>query len=434
MTPGLAFFYAGFVRNKNVLGTLMQSFIVMGLVGIVWVVVGYSLTFGPDVEGWGLIGNLDHFGLKDVGAAGDSQAGPGIPHELFMAFQLMFAIITPALITGAFAERAKFGPFCIFMVAWSLLVYAPVAHWVFDAEGWIFSDLKGLDFAGGTAIHVNAGAAALAAAIMFGRRKGFKEEPMEPHDITYIVLGAAILWFGWFGFNAGSAGAANAVAVNAFVVTTTAASTAALAWVIMSWWLSGKPSVVGAAAGAVAGLVAITPASGYVQPMESIAIGAGAGVLCFLAVQWRTRSSLDDSLDVVAVHGVGGLWGAIATGIFVVAASESGVTAAEVEGLVTGGTIEQVWRQAVGVAAVAPFSFVMTFAILKVLDLTIGIRVNEEDEIAGLDVSQHGERAYVFGGSGPVLGIPEAIPVHTVQSTSAQSSVVPTTSNAAQEP
>jgi Amt family ammonium transporter len=409
MTPGLAFFYGGFVRNKNVLGTLMQCFIVMGLVGLTWVVIGYSLAFGPDVEGWGLIGNLDHFGLKGVGAAGDSQAGPGIPAEAFMIFQCMFAIITPALIIGAFAERAKFGPFLIAMVAWSLLVYAPVAHWVFDVEGWIFADAKGLDFAGGTAIHLNAGAAALAAAIVFGRRKGFKEEPMEPHDITMILLGTGILWFGWFGFNAGSAGAANAVAANAFTVTNTAAASAALAWVAMSWWIGGKPSVVGAAAGAVAGLVAITPASGYVQPMESIAIGAIAGIVCFLAVQWRTRSSLDDSLDVVAVHGVGGLWGAIATGIFCVAAANT----LGVDGLTNGGGLEQVGRQLLGVIAVAPYSFIVTFAILKVLDLTVGIRVSEEDEVSGLDVSQHGERAYIFGGSGPVLGIPEAIPVHT---------------------
>ncbi len=420
MTPGLAFFYGGFVRNKNVLGTLMQSFIVMGLVGIAWVVIGYSLAFGPDVKGWGLIGNLDHFGLKGVGAEADSQAGPGIPAELFMAFQLMFAIITPALITGAFAERAKFLPFCIFMVAWSLLVYAPVAHWVFDigvgdGAGWIAGDLKGLDFAGGTAIHVNAGAAALAAAIMFGRRKGFKEEPMEPHDITMILLGTGILWLGWFGFNAGSAGAANAVAVNAFMVTTTAASAAVLAWVVMSWWMGGKPSVVGAAAGAVAGLVAITPASGYVQPMEAIAIGIGAGVFCFLAVQWRQRSSLDDSLDVVAVHGIGGMWGALATGIFVVAATNTGVNGVglQVDGLTNGGGFDQLGRQALGVLVVASYSFIVTFAILKILDLTMGIRVDDEEEIAGLDVSQHGERAYIFGGSGPVLGIPEAIPMHT---------------------
>ncbi len=415
MTPGLAFFYGGFVRNKNVLATLMQSFIVMGLVGVLWVVVGYSLAFGPSVEGWGLIGNLDYFGLKDVGAVADSQAGPGIPHEAFMIFQAMFAIITPALITGAFAERAKFGPFLIFMAAWSLLVYAPVAHWVFDVEGWIASDAKAVDFAGGTAIHVNAGAAALAAAICYGRRKGFKHEPMEPHDITYIVLGASLLWFGWFGFNAGSAGAANPLAVNAFTVTNTAAGAAALSWVLMSWWMLGKPSVVGAAAGAVAGLVAITPASGFVQPMEAIAIGGVAGVLCFLAVQLRTRSSLDDSLDVVAVHGIGGLWGALATGIFAVVAATSATNAlgTPVEGLFDGGGLEQLGRQALGVAAVAPYSFIVTFIILKVLDLTMGIRVSDEDEIAGLDTSQHGERAYIFGGSGPVLGIPEAIPMDT---------------------
>ena len=410
MTPGLAFFYAGFVRNKNVLGTIMQSFITIGIVGILWVVVGYSLTFGPSVGDWGLIGNLDYFGLKGVGAIGDSQAGPGIPHELFMAFQLMFAIITPALITGAFAERAKFGPFLIFIALWSLLVYAPVAHWVFASNGWIFANLKGLDFAGGTAIHVNAGAAALAAALVFGRRKGYGEEPMEPHDVTMIVLGTGILWFGWFGFNAGSAGAANAQAANAFVVTTTAASAAAMSWMFMSWWLSGKPSVVGAAAGAVAGLVAITPASGYVQPMDAIAIGVGAGVFCFLAARWRAKSQLDDSLDVVAVHGVGGMWGALATGIFAVAAFGGQ------DGLTNGGGLDQLWRQAVGVAVVAPYSFIVTFAILKILDMTIGIRATEEDEIAGLDVSQHGERAYVFGGGGPVLGIPEAIPVHTMAS------------------
>jgi Amt family ammonium transporter len=415
MTPGLAFFYGGFVRSKNVLGTIMQSFIVMGLVGVLWVVIGYTLAFGPDAGDWGIIGNLDHFGLKDVGALGNSQAGPGIPAEAFMIFQCMFAIITPALITGAFAERAKFGPFLIFMALWSLLVYAPVAHWVFAVDGWIASDVKGIDFAGGTAIHVNAGAAALASAFVFGRRKGFKEEPMEPHDVTMIVLGASILWFGWFGFNAGSAGAASAVAVNAFTVTNTAAGAAALAWVAMSWWISGKPSVVGAAAGAVAGLVAITPASGYVQPMEAIAIGVAAGVLCFLAVQWRTKSNIDDSLDVVAVHGIGGLTGALLTGVFCVAAATTGANAlgVQVDGLTHGGGIDQLWRQAAGVAVVAPYSFIVTFAILKVLDLTIGIRVSEEEEVAGLDVSQHGERAYIFGGSGPVLGIPEAIPLHT---------------------
>jgi len=422
MTPGLGFFYGGLTRSKNVLATIMQSFIVMGLVGVQWVVIGYTLAFGPDH--WGIIGGLDWFGLKDVGGTVASYThggqertyGVGIPHEAFMAFQMMFAIITPALITGAFAERAKFSTFLVFMLAWSFLVYDPVAHWVFANDGWLSaagdSKIKALDFAGGTAIHVNAGAAALAAAMVFKQRKGFKEEPMEPHDITMVVLGAALLWFGWFGFNAGSAGGATPQAVNAFVVTNTAAAAAALSWMFMSWWFSGKPSVVGAAAGAVAGLVAITPASGFVQPMEAIAIGAIAGIVCFLAVQWRTRTSLDDSLDVVAVHGVGGFWGSIATGLFAVGTLTATETFGGFDGLFHGAG-DQVWRQALASGFVLVYSFAVTLVILKVLDLTLGIRVNDEEEIAGLDVSQHGERAYIFGGAGPVLGIPEAIPVHT---------------------
>jgi Amt family ammonium transporter len=346
-----------------------------------------------------------------------------------MAFQLMFAIITPALITGAFAERAKFGPFLIFTALWSLLVYVPIAHWVFAYDGWLsaFStqtDLPGraadmgvnsLDFAGGLAIHVNAGVAALAAVLVFGKRKGYGSEPMEPHDITMVVLGAAILWFGWFGFNAGSAGAANGQAVSAFVNTNTATATAALTWTLLSWWIGGKPSVVGAAAGAVAGLVAITPASGYVEPMESIAIGAGAGALCYFAVRLRARIGMDDSLDVIGVHGVGGAWGALATGIFA-ATTVSGLEAATGikdfgNGLIHGNAM-QVWNQAVGLFAVGIYSFVVTFVLLKVLDLTMGIRVSEEDEDLGLDVTQHGERAYTSdeGGvplsPGPILPAP----------------------------
>jgi Amt family ammonium transporter len=427
--PGLALFYGGLVRKKNVLSVLAQCLGITGLVAILWWLFGYSFVFGD--EAGAVIGNFKKFAfLNGVDSAPNGNYSYWVSHNVFAMYQMMFAIITPALITGAFAERAKFGPFLVFMLAWSLLVYAPVAHWVFDigvgdGAGWIAGDLKGLDFAGGTAIHVNAGAAALAAALVFGQRKGYKEEPMEPHDITMILLGTGILWFGWFGFNAGSAGAANAVAVNAFTVTCVAACAAALSWMFMSWWLGKKPSVVGAAAGAVAGLVAITPASGYVQPMEAIGIGAIAGILCFLAVQWRTKSSLDDSLDVVAVHGVGGLWGALATGIFVVAAANTGVNGVgeQIDGLTHGGGIDQLLRQAGGVAVVAPYSFIVTFIILKVLDLTVGIRVSEEDEVAGLDVSQHGERAYIFGGSGPVLGIPEAIPVHTPMPASAGSGV-----------
>ncbi len=401
MTPGLAFFYAGFVRSKNVLGTIMHSFIVMGIVGVLWVVVGYSLAFGPDQGG--LIGNFDYLGLKDVPSTlpDDGTVSPAA----FMIFQCMFAIITPALITGAFAERARFSTFLIFMAAWSLIVYAPVAHWVFATDGWLSpfdtegfasNGINALDFAGGTAIHVNAGAAALAAAIAFGKRKGYGIEPMEPHNVTYVLLGAGILWFGWFGFNAGSALGANASAVNAFIVTNTAAAAAALTWMFASWALTGKASAIGAAAGAVAGLVAITPASGFVQPMESIVIGGVAGVLCYLAIRVRAKSGLDDSLDVVGVHGVGGLWGGIGTGIFAVAAVGG------VDGVIEGEPSQMV-DQLVAIGAVGLYSFVVTFGILKLLDLTLGIRMTEDDEELGMDVTQHGERGYVFD---EAVGVP----------------------------
>lgn len=414
MTPGLGFFYGGLTRNKNVLATIMQSFITTGVVGILWVLVGYSLAFGPD-HWHGLIGSFDWIGLRHVGQApgGPNGAvyGVGIPHLLFMSFQMMFAIITPALITGAFAERAKFGPFLIFTALWSLFVYVPIAHWVFAYDGWLspFASnprtpdigLNALDFAGGLAIHVNAGIAALAAVFIFGKRKGYGSEPMEPHDITMVVLGAAILWFGWFGFNAGSAGGATGQAVSAFANTNVAAFTAALTWVLIGWWHGGKPSVVGAAAGAVAGLVAITPASGYVEPMEAMAIGFGAGAICYFAVQVRAKLGMDDSLDVIGVHGVGGLWGALATGLFATAAV-SGLPYAN--GLFHGHAA-QMWDQTAGILAVAGYSFVVTFILLKVLDLTIGIRVSEEDEELGLDITQHGERAYTSDETGvPVAG------------------------------
>jgi Amt family ammonium transporter len=431
MTPGLGFFYGGLTRNKNVLATIMQSFITTGVVAVIWVVFGYSLAFGPD-QGLGLIGNFDWFGLDGVDGAPGGPIAPtiledgtvdpdnpgvvygfGIPHLMFMAFQLMFAIITPALITGAFAERAKFGPFLVFTALWSVLVYVPVAHWVFAYDGWLsaFSTagtdvgLNSLDFAGGLAIHVNAGFAAIAAVLVFGKRKGYGSAPMEPHDITMVVLGASILWFGWFGFNAGSAGGANSQAVYAFVNTAVAAATAGLVWTLVAWQFSGKPSVVGAASGAVAGLVAITPASGYVEPMSALAIGAGAGVFCYLAVRLRAKWGFDDSLDVVGVHGVGGMWGAMATGIFA-AASVSGLPYAD-------GLINGEWRRftdsLIGIAAVGTYSFVVTFIILKVLDLTIGIRVSEEDEEIGLDVTQHGERAYTGEDTGGVPLTPGAI-------------------------
>ncbi|GAB4323432.1 MAG: ammonium transporter [Dehalococcoidia bacterium] len=422
MTPGLAFFYGGLTRSKNVAATIMQSFITIGVIAILWAIVGYSLAFGPD-RGLGLIGNFDHFGLKDVGAETD---GTGVPHLLFMAFQMMFAIITPALITGAFAERARFGPFLMFIALWSLIVYAPVAHWVFGVDGWLntFSGegqpadigINGLDFAGGLAIHVNAGAAALAAVLVFGSRKGYGSEPMEPHDVTMVVLGAAILWFGWFGFNAGSAVGANAQAVYAFVNTNVAAAAAALTWTFMSWLVGGKPSVVGAAAGAVAGLVAVTPASGYIEPMEAIITGAVSGVVCYLAVRLINRLRLDDSLDVVGVHGVGGAWGALATGLFATAT----VGAPEFrEGLMQG-EWRLLWDNSIGIVAVAAYSFVGTFVILKVLDYIVGIRVSEEEEQIGLDVSQHGERAYTFDEAG-AIAVPSTIlpmPPVTASSTS----------------
>ncbi|MDP2673805.1 MAG: ammonium transporter [Dehalococcoidia bacterium] len=410
MTPGLGFFYAGFTRSKNVLATIMQSYIVVALVGVQWVVIGYSLAFGPDQ--WGIIGDLSFLGLKDVGLepAAPYTSATGVPHEAFMIFQAMFAIITPALITGAFAERAKFSTFLVFMLLWSFLVYDPVAHWVFGT-GWLGvldpGGINALDFAGGTAIHVNAGAAALAAALLFGRRRGYGKEPMEPHNVTYIVLGAAILWFGWFGFNAGSAGAANGQAANAFVVTNTAAAAAALSWMFAAWLLGGKPSVIGAAAGAVAGLVAITPASGFVQPMEAIAIGGVAGVICYLAVRLRARTGVDDSLDVVAVHGVGGTWGAFATGLFAVAAV-SGGAGVGFDGLFHGEG-SQVLDQLAAIGVVWVYSFTVTAVILKVLDVTMGLRVKDEEEELGLDVTQHGERGYVFDEAGPIAMAPPIV-------------------------
>jgi Amt family ammonium transporter len=423
MTPGLGFFYAGFTRSKNVLGTIMQSFIVVGLVGVLWILIGYTLAFGPTEAG--IIGNLDFIGFKDVGIIPDTTVivtntvdgeqvpvtwAPTIPHEAFAIFQAMFAIITPALITGAFAERAKFSTFLIFMAAWSLLVYAPVAHWIFGA-GWLgitdTSGINALDFAGGAAIHVNAGAAALAAAFFYGRRKGYGREPMEPHNVTYIVLGAAILWFGWFGFNAGSAAAANGQAANAFVVTNTAAATAALSWMFASWALTGKASVIGAAAGAVAGLVAITPASGFVEPWAAIVIGGIAGVICYGAVRLRASSGLDDSLDVVGVHGVGGTWGALATGLFATAAIGAGGPGTGVDGAFYGNP-DQVVDQLIAIGVVWVYSFAVTSVILKALDVTMGLRVSEEAEDLGLDVTQHGERGYVMDeGSGvPVQQYP----------------------------
>jgi len=390
MTPGLAFFYGGTVRVKNAINTIMYSFISMAVVSVVWVLWGYSLAFG---EGNAFIGNLDHFGLSGI-AIDELYPGTGIPVLLFVVFQMMFAIITPALITGAFVERFKFTTYIVFLVLWITLVYAPVAHWVWGG-GWLagpnflIPEGKGaLDFAGGMVVHINAGVAALAAAVLVGRRK----DAGEPHNVPYVVLGAALLWFGWFGFNAGSGLAADYVAVNAFLVTNIAAATAALTWGLIAQFQTGRMSAVGVASGAVAGLVAITPASGFVDVLGALAIGIGAGALCYTAVYFRQRMNIDDSLEVFAIHGIGGIWGAIATGIFAVTAV--GGTAGIIY---DGGEIRQLLSQVIAVLATITYSFVATVIILKVLDLVpgLGLRVSSEEEDAGLDLSQHGERASV---------------------------------------
>jgi ammonium transporter, Amt family len=313
MTPALGFFYAGLVRRKNVLATIMHSFFMLCLVSVQWVLFGYSLAFGPDISG--LVGSLSWIGLNDVGLTPNPDYAATIPHQLFMAFQMMFAVITPALITGAFAERKRFKAFAIFSILWATLVYDPIAHWVWGTGGWLKA-LGALDFAGGTVVHISSGMSALVAAMVIGRRVGLKDEAIEPHDATMTVLGAALLWFGWFGFNAGSSLGANGLAVSAFVVTNTAAAMAALTWLTISWLHKGNPSVLGASIGTVAGLVAITPASGYVTPTASILIGLGAGALCYGAVQLKSVFNVDDALDVWACHGVGGIWGALATGLF----------------------------------------------------------------------------------------------------------------------
>jgi Amt family ammonium transporter len=387
MTPALGFFYGGLVRRKNVLATIMHSFFILALISVVWALWGYSLAFGPDRGG--IIGGLEWIGLKGVGGEPNPDYSETIPHSAFMIFQCMFAVITPALITGAFAERKRFKAFVIFSLTWVTLIYAPVAHWVWGAGGWL-REFGALDFAGGTVVHITSGVTALVAASLLGKRVGFGSESMEPHNLTYTVLGAGLLWFGWFGFNAGSALGANGVAANAFVVTNVAAAMGALTWMTVSWLRHGHPSVLGAAVGAVAGLVAITPAAGFVTPASAIIIGFGAGVACFFAVDaLKSKVKVDDALDVFAVHGVGGMWGALATGIFA-DASFNGIGA---DGLIYGG-IDQFGRQIVAVVVVAVFAAAVSWLILKAIDLTMGLRVPEQEEVLGLDSTQHGELAY----------------------------------------
>ena len=384
--PGLALFYGGMVRQKNALGTLMQSFIIMALISIQWVLWGYSLAFGPDKGG--IIGGLEWVGLRGVGLEPFDAYSKTIPHQAFMVFQMMFAIITPALITGAFAERKKFSAFLLFTLLWATFVYDPLAHWVWGDGGWL-KKLGALDFAGGTVVHISSGASALVCALMLGRRRGYGHQPMQPHNLPMTVMGAALLWFGWFGFNAGGALEASGLAVSAFVATNTGAAAAALGWMFTEWMSRGKPTVLGAASGAVAGLVAITPASGYVGPLSSVIIGALAGFFCYTACNVKSRLGYDDSLDVVGVHAVGGTWGALATGLF----ASKAVNDAGADGLFYGNP-GQLWIQVVAVAATMVLAVVMTAIILKVVDALVGLRVSEEDEEAGLDLSQHSETAY----------------------------------------
>ena len=386
MTPALGFFYGGLVRKKNVLSTIMHSFFILALISVQWVLWGYSLAFGPDRGG--IIGGLDWIGLRGVGGEPNADYAATVPHQAFMVFQMMFAIITPALITGAFAERKRFKAFVIFSLLWATLVYDPIAHWVWGTGGWLKS-LGALDFAGGTVVHISSGISALVAALVLGHRVGFGNESMDPHDVTMTVLGAGLLWFGWFGFNAGSALAANGLAVNAFVVTNTAAAMGALTWLTVSWAHKGHPSVIGAAAGAVAGLVAITPASGFVDASSSILIGLGAGVICYWGIQLTRKLKVDDALDVFGVHGIGGTWGALATGLF----ASTAINSAGADGLLFGNP-GQLGIQALAVGVSWAYAGGATFLILKLIDITIGLRVPEREEVLGLDVSQHGEMAY----------------------------------------
>ena len=383
MTPALGFFYGGLVGKKNVLSTLTHSFFILCLISVQWVLWGYSLAFSPDT-GAGLIGGLGWVALKGVGFSPNPDYAATVPHQAFMAFQMMFAVITPALITGAFAERVSFKAYVIFALLWSTLVYDPIAHWVWGTGGWLHA-LGALDFAGGTVVHVSSGVSALVAAILIGRRL----KTSEPHDATMTILGASLLWFGWFGFNAGSALTSGGLATSAFVVTNTAAAMAGLTWLTVSWIHRGRPSVLGMAAGAVAGLVAITPASGFVDVSGAIIIGLGAGVLCYVALQLRPRLRVDDALDVWAVHGIGGTWGAIATGLFATVA----INTAGANGLFFGNP-QQLVTQLIAVGATWIYAAIATFVIVKAIDLTIGMRVREHEESLGLDRSQHGEIAY----------------------------------------
>ncbi len=386
MTPGVALFYGGMVRRKNVLSTIMMSFVCLGLIGLLWVLYGYSLSFGSDNGGF--IGGLDFIGLMNVGQDPSAIYASTVPHLAFMIFQAMFAIITVALITGAVVERIKFSALLVFSALWMTLVYSPVAHWVWGDGGWLAS-LGVLDFAGGAVVHINAGASALALVLLLGRRRGFPQETMEPNNIPMVVLGAGLLWFGWFGFNAGSSLASDGLAASAFVATNTAAAAAAFTWMVISW-IHRRPSVLGTVTGAIAGLATITPAAGFVTPLAGIPIGIVAAIVCYyIMLLLKTKQGFDDSLDVFAVHGVGGILGMLATGIFATLAVNSGGA----DGLLAGNGA-QFLKQLLGVVAVGAYAFVATWILGKLVDVAVGLRVGQSEETVGLDLAQHGERAY----------------------------------------
>jgi len=388
MTPGLAFFYGGMVRRKNILSILMQCFIILCVMSLQWVLFGYSLAFSP---GNGFIGGLQWLGLNGVGQEPFAAYAATIPHLAFMIFQAMFAIITPALIIGAFAERMKFSAFVVFTLLWATLVYDPVCHWVWGVGGWI-RNLGALDFAGGTVVHINAGIAALVTALVIGRRKCLDRNVPSPHNLPFVVLGTALLWFGWFGFNAGSALAANGLAANAFVVTNTAAAAAGLSWALIEWIRVGKPTMFGVASGAVAGLVAITPAAGFVSVISAVAIGLLVSVFCYIAAAIiKPKMGYDDALDAFGVHCVGGIWGALATGLF----ASKAVNAAGADGFFFGGS-GLFLKQLIAVGATLAYAVVVTFVLYKIVDAVLGIRIEERDEEMGLDLSQHHERAYTI--------------------------------------
>ncbi|MDI6729725.1 MAG: ammonium transporter, partial [Thermodesulfovibrionales bacterium] len=388
MTPGLAMFYGGMVRRKNVLGTIMQSFVAIAVVSVQWILFGYSLSFGPDVSG--IIGSLDWLGLRGVGVEPNPDYAATVPHIAFMIYQAMFAVITPALITGAFAERMKFSAFLLFTLLWSTVVYNPVAHWIWGNGGWL-RNMGVLDFAGGIVVHITSGISALAAAIIIGKRKGYMHEAIYPHNLPMTVLGAGILWFGWFGFNAGSALSSGALSAMTFVVTHISAVAATLIWVIIEWLHRGKPTMFGAATGAIAGLATITPASGFVGPMSALLIGLAAGTVCYISLNIKNRLGYDDSLDAFGVHGIGGILGTLALGLF----AQKAINPAGADGLFFGNPKLFV-SQLIAIAVTVVYSFVVTAIMLKALDMTIGLRVDDESEVVGLDISQHGESGYTL--------------------------------------